>query len=175
MITELKTKLTVALGAAAVSDDPATTAFMSNDVYRGGGTPAFIVRPTNLESLQSAVRICAAARIAMVPRGGGASYTDGYLLARGGHVLIDTGALDSIEVDVPNAVVTVGAGVHGLRSRAGSIRWDCAPRFGDHFRESLQQWAAASARILSAMARRLTAFRRNRSCRWTSSWHLAKC
>ena len=119
MITELKTKLTVALGAAAVSDDPATTAFMSNDVYRGGGTPALIVRPTNLESLQAAVRICAAARIAMVPRGGGASYTDAYLLSDGGHVLIDTGALDSIEVDVPNAVVTVGAGVTwaALKSR----------------------------------------------------------
>ena len=47
-----------------------------------------------------------------MPRGGGASYTDGYIRPEGGHVLIDlTGALDDIAIDEINAVVTVGAGV----------------------------------------------------------------
>ncbi|MCA3140275.1 MAG: FAD-binding protein [Rubrivivax sp.] len=77
--------------------------------------------------LQAAVRIRAAAGVAMVPRSGGASYTDGYLYAPGGHALFDLGALDSIEIDVPNAVVTCGPGAtwaalrtklaeHGLRT-----------------------------------------------------------
>ncbi|SFN84324.1 FAD/FMN-containing dehydrogenase [Sphingomonas sp. OK281] len=119
--------LIAAIGADAVSNDPAVLAVMSNDVYRGSGVPALIVRPTSVADLQAAARICCSAGVAMVPRGGGASYTDGYLFDAGGHVLFDTGALDSIEIDVDNAVVTVGAGatwaklkdalaVHGLRT-----------------------------------------------------------
>ncbi|MEX6724944.1 FAD-binding oxidoreductase [Parapedomonas caeni] len=106
----LKEKLVAALGADAVADDAAQLSYLSNDVYRSGGLPALVVRPATVEALQAAVRLCAAAGVAMVPRGGGASYTDGYIHTPGGHVLIDTGALDSIEVDVGNAVVTVGAG-----------------------------------------------------------------
>ncbi|WP_235532408.1 FAD-binding oxidoreductase [Sphingomonas sp. Leaf20] len=127
MMMTLMHDLIAAIGKDAVSDDPAARAVMSNDVYRGAGVPALIVRPTTVEALQAAVRVCAAAGVAMVPRGGGASYTDGYLVDTGGHVLFDTGALDSIEVDADNAVVTVGAGttwaklkdaltVHGLRT-----------------------------------------------------------
>ncbi len=111
MSRDLKSDLIAALGAQAVSDHATATAVMSNDVYRGGGVPVLICRPATVEQLQSAVRICAAAGVAMVPRGGGASYTDAYLIEKGGHVLFDTGALDAIAVDVANAVVTVGVGV----------------------------------------------------------------
>jgi D-lactate dehydrogenase (cytochrome) len=47
----------------------------------------------------------------MVPRGGGASYTDGYVYRPGGHVLFDTGGLDTITIDIGNGHVTAGAGV----------------------------------------------------------------
>lgn len=109
--TQVIEKLTAALGAGSVLQDGATLAYFSNDVYRGGGAPLAVVRPATVEALQQAVRLCAEAGVAMVPRGGGASYTDAYLLPEGGHVLIDTGALNTIEIDEPNAVVTVGAGV----------------------------------------------------------------
>ena len=120
-------QLVAAIGVSSVNDDAAALAVMGNDVYRTGGVPSLILRPATVESLQAAVRVCAAAGVAMVPRGGGASYTDGYLFDAGGHVLIDTGALDSIAIDADNAVVTVGAGVtwatlkdalaeHGLRT-----------------------------------------------------------
>lgn len=123
----LKTELIAAIGEAAVSDDAALRDVMGNDVYRSGGTPALVVRPGSVDALQAAVRVCAAAGAAMVPRGGGASYTDGYLFDAGGHVLFDLGAIDSIEIDTENAVVTVGAGAtwaklrealapHGLRT-----------------------------------------------------------
>lgn len=123
----LREALVAAVGGACVSDDAAARTVMGNDVYRSSAPPAFIVRPESVDALQAAVRACAAAGVAMVPRGGGASYTDGYLFDGGGHVLFDTGALDDIAVDVDNAVVTVGAGAtwaklrdalaeHGLRT-----------------------------------------------------------
>ena len=56
--------LIAAIGKDAVSDDPAARAVMSNDVYRGAGVPALIVRPTTVEALQAAVRVCAAAGVA---------------------------------------------------------------------------------------------------------------
>ena len=46
----------------------------------------------------------------MVPRGGGASYTDGYLFKDGGHVVFDLAGLDTISVDEANLTVTAGAG-----------------------------------------------------------------
>ncbi len=108
--TGLVEALTGALGADCVETSADQLAIYSNDVYRSGGTPLAIVRPATVEALQEAVRLCAKADVAMVPRGGGASYTDGYLFPKGGHVLFDTGALDSIEIDEERLVVTVGAG-----------------------------------------------------------------
>lgn len=125
MATRLKTethlidRLLAAAGAGAVSTDPAHLSLMANDVYRGGGLPIAVVRPTNVKALQAAVRVCTESATAMVPRGGGASYTDAYLVEGGGHVLIDTGALDSIDIDVTNATVTVGAGVTWARLKDG--------------------------------------------------------
>ena len=68
--------------------------------------------------LCAAVKVCVQQGVAMVPRGGGASYTDGYLLAGEDHVLIDTCALDMIEIDEANALVWVGAGVTWATLRA---------------------------------------------------------
>ena len=133
MATKTKTPTTIveqligAIGTECVRNDPAHLELMRNDVYRGGGSPIAVVRPASIADLQAAVRVCSQAGTAMVPRGGGASYTDGYLLAEGGHVLIDTGWLDAIVIDEFNATVTVGAGVtwaalrdalapHGLRT-----------------------------------------------------------
>ncbi|MFO1427339.1 MAG: FAD-binding oxidoreductase [Steroidobacteraceae bacterium] len=107
----LRAQLVAALGADAVFDDPATLEFLRHDIYGRGNAPLAVVRPSSVEGVQAAVRACAAAGVAIVPRGGGTSYTDGYLFAAGAHVLFDTSALDSIEIDEPNLVVTVGPGV----------------------------------------------------------------
>lgn len=100
-----------AIGPEAVSDDEARRDLMSRDVYAQGGAPLMVVRPADAAAVQKAVALCAQAGVAMVPRGGGASYTDGYLLPEGGHVLFDLGALQDIQVDASQSVVTVGAGV----------------------------------------------------------------
>lgn len=90
---------------------------MGHDVYHSRGKPALVLLPTSVEMLCAAVKACVQQGVAMVPRGGGASYTDGYLLAGEDHVLIDTGALDMIEVDEANALVRVGAGVTWAKLR----------------------------------------------------------
>ncbi|NLR70360.1 FAD-binding oxidoreductase [Novosphingobium sp. ERN07] len=110
-MTDLLDNLRQALGTAAVETGVDRLSYFANDVYRTGGLPLAAIRPATVEALQHAVRICADAGVAMVPRGGGASYTDGYIRPEGGHVLIDAGALDEIVIDETNAVVTVGAGV----------------------------------------------------------------
>lgn len=113
----LRTRLLEALGPQSVLDDPDTLEFMGTDVYRRAAAPALVVRPTSIAQLQRAVRICAEQRVVMVPRSGGASYTDGYLLGAGGHVLFDLGGLDGIEIDEANAVVTVGPGTTWAKLR----------------------------------------------------------
>lgn len=100
-----------AIGFDAVDTAPDSLAYFANDVYRTGGLPLAVIRPASVDALAQAVRLCANAKVAMVPRGGGASYTDGYILPQGGHILIDTGALDDIDINETNAIVTVGAGV----------------------------------------------------------------
>jgi glycolate oxidase len=94
-----------------IIDAPETLAYLTHDVYRDGGAPLCVIRPTSVAALQQAVKTCAQAGLAIVPRGGGASYTDGYLYGPGGHVLIDTGALTAIAIDETNAIVTLEAGV----------------------------------------------------------------
>ncbi len=109
--TAIIAALKQALGADAVIDSGEALEYFANDVYRSGARPLAAVRPASLDALQDAVRLCGEAAIAMVPRGGGASYTDGYVRQEGGHVLVDTGALDTIEIDETNAIVTCEAGV----------------------------------------------------------------
>ncbi len=115
---QLRAALESAVGSAGVLDDPASLEFFRHDVYRGAGAPLAVVRPPSVAALQAAVRACAAAGVAMVPRGGGASYTDGYVQSAGGHVLFDTSALDAIDIDEPNAVVSVGPGATWAALRA---------------------------------------------------------
>lgn len=110
--------LRAALPAGTLLTNEADLAFGANDVYRTGGLPLAIARPETVAEMQAVVRLCSAAGVAIVPRGGGASYTDGYLHKPGGHVLIDTAGLDSIVIDEANAVVTVGAGVTWARLKA---------------------------------------------------------
>ena len=102
--------LIAALGETAVIAGDDRLGYYAADVYRTGGLPVAVIRPTTVAALQEAVGHCAAAGTAMIPRGGGASYTDGYVRPEGGHVLVDTGALDSIDIDETNCIVTVGAG-----------------------------------------------------------------
>ena len=69
------------IGGEHVLTDPAERQFYAMDVYNARELPLAVVRPGSVADLQAVVRVASAAGVALVARGGGASYTDGYLPA----------------------------------------------------------------------------------------------
>lgn len=103
--------LEAAVGADHVLTGEATLA-LTTDVYRRAQAPLAVVRPGSVEQLQAVVRATAEAGVKLSLRGGGASYTDGYIPFEPGMVLIDLGGLNRIvAIDEVNGHVTVEAGV----------------------------------------------------------------
>lgn len=104
-------QLQARLGAAVITD-PAELAYFGTDVYSAGQPLLAVLRPSTAAELADAVRELTAAGIAVIPRGGGMSYTGGYIAAQSPSVLVDTGGLDKIvEINVEDAYVIVEAGV----------------------------------------------------------------
>jgi FAD/FMN-containing dehydrogenase len=104
-------RLVLDLGAEQVITGDAVAGF-ATDVYRSRELPLAVVRPSTIEALQLAVRTATTNGVAVYTRGGGASYTDGYLPARREAILIDTQGLDRIvELNAEDGYVTVEAGV----------------------------------------------------------------
>jgi len=94
-----------------LTDDDSRT-FYSTDVYRQADELAIAVaRPGTVEELQELVRVCARHKSPMVVRGGGASYTDGFLPILPNTVLFDTSRLNRIDINAQDMYVTVEAGV----------------------------------------------------------------
>jgi FAD/FMN-containing dehydrogenase len=100
------------VGPANVLTDEESRRFYSTDVYRQADVLAAVVlRPGSVAELQQIVRACARVHAPIVVRGGGASYTDGYLPVREGTVSIDTSRLKGIEINAEDMYVTVEPGV----------------------------------------------------------------
>jgi glycolate oxidase len=110
-----------------LTDEPSRT-FYSTDVFRQAPVLAVAVaRPRTVDELHEVVRICVRHEAPMVVRGGGASYTDGFLAVREGTLCIDTSLLKGIEINADDMYATVEPGVtwaelteaaaeHGLRT-----------------------------------------------------------
>ena len=104
--------LVTALGEKHVLTGQADREFYAMDVYNFRQLPLAVVQPGSVNELQEIARIAAAANLALVPRGGGASYTDGYLPTREDSLLIDTGRMKHIvEINAQDMYVTVEPGV----------------------------------------------------------------
>ncbi|MEM8981452.1 MAG: FAD-binding oxidoreductase [Pseudomonadota bacterium] len=109
--TSLQASLEAALSPGAVSSDASALEFAAHDIYRRGATPLLVVRPASVAALQSAVKLVTAAGCSVVVRGGGASYTDGYLPGDDRCVSFDLAGLNKIvDIDTMNMTVTVEAG-----------------------------------------------------------------
>jgi glycolate oxidase len=117
--------LRAALPADRVIADAAELAWLATDVYRAGDVPVAAIRPRTIEELAAGVKAAVSAGLVIVPRGGGASYTDGYARRGRPALLIDTRSLDSIDVDEVNATVTVGSGVTwaALKEKLDGLGW----------------------------------------------------
>jgi FAD/FMN-containing dehydrogenase len=111
-----------------VTLDESTRQFYAQDVFAEGAPLAAVVTPTSVNALQAAMKILAEARVPIVSRGGGLSYTDGYLATQENSALIDMAKLSRVvELNLEDRYVTVETGLcwgtldellakHGLRT-----------------------------------------------------------
>ena len=114
-------------GAEALACDPASLDAARHDVHESGQLPIAILTPSDADCVAPAIAAITAAGCSVAPRGGGLSYTAGYVPADNRTVLIDLSGLNRIlEIRPEDMTVTVEAGVtwaqlhaalvpHGLR------------------------------------------------------------
>lgn len=99
------------LGPDALVTDAAECAFYAQDVLALGPQPLCVLRPWRAEPLAAAVRLLTQAGVAIVPRGGGMSYTQGYVAPAAGMAIVDLGRMDRIvEINETDMTATVEAG-----------------------------------------------------------------
>lgn len=108
----LETKMVSIVGEGAVASDLATRDYYSRDLsYLPYQAAELVVRPGSVEELQQVVAAATEAGHAVVPRGGGMSYTRGYTPERASTVLIDMQGLNRIvEINTEDMYVTVECG-----------------------------------------------------------------
>ena len=100
------------LGADRVITDPQELQFFASDVYSASKPGLAAIRPDDVDSLAAAVREITSAGCAVVPRGGGMSYTGGYAPVHENTVSVDLRDLNRIiEIDEGDMLITVEAGV----------------------------------------------------------------
>jgi FAD/FMN-containing dehydrogenase len=105
-------RIETAYGAGTVTTGLDARLAVSADVYSQGATCAAVVRPADRQALASAVKWLAEAGFALIPRGGGLTYTGGYTPPHERSVIVDTSRLDRIvEVSAEDMFITVEAGV----------------------------------------------------------------
>ena len=99
------------LGREHVITNRTELEFYSQDVYRAGQLPAAVIRPADTAQLSAALAAIAPSGLPIVPRGGGMSYTDGYLPSRPDSIMIDMQRMNRVLViDAEDLYVTVECG-----------------------------------------------------------------
>ncbi len=112
MATLAKPRLRDLFDAATLITDPSECAFYAQDVFTTGPAPVAVFRPADIDQLAIGLRAAAAERLMIIPRGGGMSYTGGYVAPEAGALIVDTGRMTRvIDVNETDMTVTVEAGV----------------------------------------------------------------
>jgi hypothetical protein len=111
MTTEtLIASLTQKLGQEHVITDENELAYYGQDVFSEGNKPLAVIRPGNTNELAETVGMVTEHDIAILPRGGGMSYTSGYLSNRQSVMVGMCRMTDIIEINLEDMYVTVEAG-----------------------------------------------------------------
>jgi FAD/FMN-containing dehydrogenase len=115
--------LRAVVGAAHVLTQPDSIApylVEPRGVWRGAARA--VVRPASTEEVAAVVRLCAAARISVVPYGGGTGLVGGQIADRGGaQVVLSLRRLNRLrEIDVVSDTMTVEAGVTLAEAQAAA-------------------------------------------------------
>lgn len=109
--SDLISSLTSILGAGNIIVDETERSYYSQDVYNQGPTVLAVIQPDSKEKLSQAVAAITAADVALFPRGGGFSYTDGYIPTTSNGITVDTRKINSIlEINTEDMFITVEAG-----------------------------------------------------------------
>jgi FAD/FMN-containing dehydrogenase len=108
----LEASLRRVLGPDGLSADEVERDYLAYDISgRGAQAPALIARPHSVVEACEVVRLTVEAGRAIVPRGGGMSYTGGYHVTGEGAVLLDLRGLDRVEeIAETDGYVVVEAG-----------------------------------------------------------------
>lgn len=107
----LVAQLQAILGADHVITDEAERAYYSQDVYNQGPTVLAVIQPDTKEKLSKAIAAITGAGVAVYPRGGGFSYTDGYIATTSNGVTVDTREMNRIlEINTEDMYITVESG-----------------------------------------------------------------
>jgi FAD/FMN-containing dehydrogenase len=105
-------RLYEALGRDYVITDDADREFYAMDVYSFRELPIAVVQPGSQEDVIAVAKIASETGTALVPRGGGASYTDAYLPNTPRSLLVDTSRMNRIlEINSEDMYVTVEPGI----------------------------------------------------------------
>ncbi|MEO1575185.1 MAG: FAD-binding oxidoreductase, partial [Pseudomonadota bacterium] len=103
--------LTDIVGTEHVLTDEPTRALYSQDIYSRGRPVDVVVRPNDTASLAAVIAAATHAGRAVIPRGGGMSYTGGYLATESGSVLVDMARMNRVlEINREDMTVTVECG-----------------------------------------------------------------
>ena len=86
--------------------DAGSRALFSQDIYARAAQPvSAVARPLSIDALQRLVERAAATGTPLLPRGGGMSYTDGYLPKRANSIMVDMLRMNRVvTVDVDDEV-----------------------------------------------------------------------
>lgn len=99
-------------GEAAVSDDSDTLALMGADAHTTGCLPVVVIRPDSPEAMAKCVAVAIRNGYSVAPRGGGLSYTGGYIPHNDSTMVVDTSGLNRIlAINEQDMTITVECGV----------------------------------------------------------------
>lgn len=107
----LASDLAAIVGADHVRVEDGARQFFATDIFSSGPAVDAVIAPANREELAAAIRLCTQAGCPVIPRGGGFSYTKGYVPAQPGSVSIDLRRMNAIiEINTQDLYVVVEPG-----------------------------------------------------------------
>ena len=109
--TTLRNRLLQILGDERLTTDPEERIYFSQDAFWEDAVAQFVVRPADKQQVCAVLKAAAEANFAIVPRGGGMSYTRGYVPVQARTVIVDCRDLNRIiEINEEDMYVTAEAG-----------------------------------------------------------------
>jgi FAD/FMN-containing dehydrogenase len=100
-----------AVSSDALITDNRDCDYHAQDIFTTGPRPLAVFQPASVSELAEGIKAATGQNIAIIPRGGGMSYTSGFVADTAGCLLLDMGRMQTIiEINTVNMTVTVEAG-----------------------------------------------------------------